>query len=480
MGTTSHELSLESGKKGTQRGHKGDTKAQTSLGRDTILFWKQRVRQRRNPNGKLIPDFQVRMKFRNREAWFNLSTQNRDAAASKARTIYRFLVANGWEATLDRYKPKTAEKLKSPTVGQFLGEIEVRAGLRAATYGDYARKFRRLVAGIVRIEGGPQKHDYHHGGHKEWLEKVHAVKLDRITPDAIQAWKVRFLREREADPLAAKRARVTFNSILRCSKSLFSKKVRKFIQINLPLDDPFHEVEFAKVGKGRYRSGIEAAGLMAAAREELGVEVPSIVLDGSKNLKRSIADAKERREQFKVFLLALGAGLRRGEIDQLTWKQVDPQKGIIRLETTEHGELKSAGSEEDVDVDPELLTLLQQFRNSRVDSAFVVLEKTPARKVNSQRYYRCERIFVKLTAWLRTKGITSQSPIHTLRKEFGSIVNQQYGIFAASSQLRHSSITLTREVYTGKKARFAPKFDQEEPQQSTQEPDNGEPVPTDQ
>jgi hypothetical protein len=42
-----------------------------------------------------------------------------------------------------------------------------------------------------------------------------------------------------------------------------------------------------------------------------------------------------------------------------------------------------------------------------------------------------------------------------LRKEFGSLINQKFGIFAASAALRHSNITITREAYVDRKERIA-------------------------
>jgi integrase len=53
--------------------------------------------------------------------------------------------------------------------------------------------------------------------------------------------------------------------------------------------------------------------------------------------------------------------------------------------------------------------------------------------------------------WLRGKGITSKSPIHTLRKEFGSAMAQKFGIFAASRALRHSSVKVTEAHYVTQK-----------------------------
>ncbi len=56
-----------------------------------------------------------------------------------------------------------------------------------------------------------------------------------------------------------------------------------------------------------------------------------------------------------------------------------------------------------------------------------------------------------MVTWLRGKGLKSRNALHALRKEFGSQICAQAGIFAASTALRHSSINLTREYYIDKK-----------------------------
>jgi hypothetical protein len=59
-----------------------------------------------------------------------------------------------------------------------------------------------------------------------------------------------------------------------------------------------------------------------------------------------------------------------------------------------------------------------------------------------------------LPAWLRGKGITSRKPLHELRKEFGSLINQRHGLFAASQALRHSDISTSARHYVAKKERL--------------------------
>ena len=45
-----------------------------------------------------------------------------------------------------------------------------------------------------------------------------------------------------------------------------------------------------------------------------------------------------------------------------------------------------------------------------------------------------------LLTWLRTKDVVSKTPLHALRKEFGSQINAHYGLLAASEQLRHAAL----------------------------------------
>src|SRR5262245_47315576 len=68
-------------------------------------YWVSRLRKRTYfaADGKTeieIPTWQVRLFQGRKEGWFNLDTANQAAAAVKARDIYVFLRANGWDATL--------------------------------------------------------------------------------------------------------------------------------------------------------------------------------------------------------------------------------------------------------------------------------------------------------------------------------------------------------------------------------------------
>jgi hypothetical protein len=71
---------------------------------------------------------------------------------------------------------------------------------------------------------------------------------------------------------------------------------------------------------------------------------------------------------------------------------------------------------------------------------FVIESTRPARPGIDRQYYRAQPVFQRLYTWLRRQGIKNRCPSHTLRKEFGSLINEKYGLFAAMTALRHSSI----------------------------------------
>ena len=111
--------------------------------------------------------------------------------------------------------------------------------------------------------------------------------------------------------------------------------------LRLPEPLPFAGVEFFPRESMRYTSRIDAGSLMRQAREELAESDP---------------------DSFLVMVLALGAGLRRGEIDRLLWRNVDLAGGRIFIEESEYGALKSEDSRGAVDIDKSTVEILRGFR----------------------------------------------------------------------------------------------------------------------
>jgi hypothetical protein len=261
------------------------------------------------------------------------------------------------------------------------------------------------------------------------------IKLRALTPEKIEAWRIEFIRTKATDPLREKSARISVGSFILRARSLFRPetvaRIRDLVEIPQPL--PFDGVKVESVPAPRYRATFDMAALMESAREEL---------------------ATFQHEQYKIFLLGAMAGLRRNEIDCLPWTAFRFEEGVIRIETTEFYRPKSRSSEGDVLVDPELMELFRGY-HARARSPFVIESRagTPPPFDAPYGTYRCQEEMRALIGWLRSRGVASKTPLHTLRKEFGSLINSRYGLIAAREQLRHANIHTTAAHYVENKKR---------------------------
>jgi hypothetical protein len=165
-----------------------------------IRFWQKAIFRRtyrKDGQNFLVSHYSARVQHRGRRAFFALEGQglNRAAAAERAREIYLFLLANGWDATFAKYKPspiKSAEGACS-IVGDLVDQIKATGASRGRTLENYIRSFRHIVADIFAIRGGTSKYDYRSGGRAAWIERVNSVRLIEITPVPVQKWKKDFL-----------------------------------------------------------------------------------------------------------------------------------------------------------------------------------------------------------------------------------------------------------------------------------------------
>ena len=405
----------------------------SSFSKTDQRFWYDRLFKRGDST-----DWQVQIGFAGEQERFPLKTPNKEAAAARARDIYLSLHSKGWETTRTEFKPWTnqVQKISSPTVGEFLAAVEKHGGISPITFASYARKFRRLVSAVAEIKGDASR--YHHGaGSVKWRENIEVVRLDALTPAAITRWRDDFLSAKRGDALKQHHAQTTAHSILRNSRCLFSARVRRKltaanVELQWPAPMPFEGVEVGIPPATRYISTIDAAALARAASKEL---------------------TKKEPELFKIFLLAFGVGLRRAEIDRLTWAQFNWSKDQINVVVTEHGDTKTESSIAAVDVDPAVMKIFQKFK-LKAAGEFVIESTVKPRPGVNWHHYRCDCAFKRLNAWLHGHGVNAQKPLHTLRKEFGSMICEQFGIFAASEALRHSDIRLTRANYVDRRGRI--------------------------
>ncbi len=215
-----------------------------------IRFWQSVVFRRPyivDGERRLTKEWYARVQFHGKRAFFPLGTSNKAAAAAKARDIFLFLTVNGWPLTFARYKARSqsvpAADTSETTIGSFLDAVFSVCTNRSTIEG-YATAFRKIAADLFGLSADPAKFDYQSGGRAKWLAKVHAIELSKITPARIQEWKQSFLATAGNDPLALRKARISVNTFLRRSRSLFSPKVLPRLPLSSPSHHPFDGVQF--------------------------------------------------------------------------------------------------------------------------------------------------------------------------------------------------------------------------------------------
>ncbi len=402
------------------------------------FYWLEKVKRPASSAGGVSPHYGVQIKHKDRRMRFSLYTANKEAAATLAARIWTQIVTEGWESAMKAHRPQDAAKApKAATVGALIEAACAASTARKHSLDAYSKAFRRVVSEVAGIKGG-KKFDAFKGGTKEWRERVDAVPLDSLLPADVQAWKNRRLRAADADPLAKRRAITTVNSLIRNAKALFGKKVLPFVEqkLNVPRPLPFDDVGMEKGPSLRYVSKVDAYAILARARDELAENEP---------------------EAFKVLILALVCGLRRSEIDHLLWRTFDFGRGLLHVENTEFHQLKSEDSAGVIDLDADTAALFKGFRARAQRSLFVIESPNPPRAERKARCYRCNAVFERVNEWLRIQGVDNMKPLHTMRKEIGSIIASEHGIFEASRYLRHSDIRITSAIYADKKKTVTPK-----------------------
>jgi integrase len=395
-----------------------------SRSKDELRYWKNAIRQ--VPNS---PYWYAEIQRNGIRRKISLETSNKAAAAARARAIWQEVRVLGWEGWLAKHKPERLPD-PDPSIGALLDAIQKTADLEPKTLRAYSSALRRIVNDIAKLSDCRNK--YGNGkAHKAWLQRVEAQKLSLLSPTNIQSWKRDFLARAGHDPLSQRSARTSVNTYLRCARSLFSPKILVHVTLQMPDPLPFASISFEPRGNIKYRSEFDVTELIAAAREELTDKDPEV---------------------FKIFCLGCFAGLRRREIDLLEWSSFRWEENLIRIQTTEFFAAKTEDSLGEIPIDPELTQLFRGFC-ARSSGRFVIESQESPRPELTYAYYRCNELFERLVAWLRSHGVRSKKPLHTLRKEFGSQLCNVHGIYAASRALRHSQIAITAAFYTDSRAR---------------------------
>ena len=262
---------------------------------------KQRIQRntRKYYGERAARQYLIQLQCRRRREWFELGA-DLDAAAKKAREIDQHLHLHGWGDTRMKFKPAFESELSDLTVGTYIDLVSQHGQLVPSTFYSYASRFRRIVSMIRGVNfAGRDKFDGR-SNRSKWNMAVNKVPLSVIKPQDIMEWRDSYVARQPVGSPARTAGEHTANSSIRCGRSLFAKRVLRRVlakcpNLALPSPLPFEGVELLSERESDFFYSSE-------------VNAKQLIEDAFKELSGS---------QLVIFVLAIGAGMRRNEIDKL-------------------------------------------------------------------------------------------------------------------------------------------------------------------
>jgi integrase len=256
-------------------------------------------------------------------------------------------------------------------------------------------------------------------GSTAWRE----LSTSELSGRLVRQWKDRFssLRLRGVPAAELEQARrrcwLTGNSMLGQARSVFAKGVRRlYVDRGLRLPDGLEEF-------------VEEPGFKRLAPDYRPASdaLVSSTFDQVEALREADPNA------FKAFWLAVGCGLRKGEITRARWEWFVDRGGQRWLVTEELGK----------DGRPiEVPVLANAWRRlaPAATAAGPVLTGTKTEV--------SEAVFRRIGSWMDDLGWESAKKVHELRAWTGSKIAEQHGLEQASRFLRHKDLRTTQKFYT--------------------------------
>ena len=413
--------------------------------KNTAAYWQQKVfrEQKHDPDDDsreksarwVSAHFYVRMQVGTERRKIRLESTTSEEAGKESAKLYREISANGWPTKKARKKtvPST-ETIESDnregSVGQWIAAATVVATVRKDTAKKYAESLRTIVGDIIELSKSRKK---------ECRAKIDNFLLDDLTIDKIRAWMLKRTDATGRNVGQVRRANTTTRSLIVNARSLFTSAIQESMGFSIENQrNPFRTLKLPRKTVLRYTSKFDARLLLSKAAEELSEECNGI-------------DTESRYEQWKILYLALIAGLRYREIDNLRVQDVSTSIRKISIRAHDDYEPKTESSEAEVTVSEGAAKILEQMLK-KTKGKWVVADG----KSKKAAAYRTGAHHEKLLDWLRNyeeRGIKPladiQKPLHELRKEAGTLVKSQHGLLEAKDFLRHSDIATTAAYYVG-------------------------------
>lgn len=437
-------------------------------------YWKERV-FKQTIGTWTASTYSVRFQAHGKNRLVTLKAKTQRDAAAEAKDLWFAVSQNGWDAAIPHKKrgktaapppessrsndstattPEKAPKKQEPTVGSLLKcYSENVVSTSEATRRAYVTAFRAIVADIASIPKTGFKP-------QERNEKIDKISLLKISREEIQKWIATETRKctNQSD-------RRTIRSRFVNAKCLFHKNaLEAFNKLHgLSLTSPFTDITLPKTAPVRHFSKVDLGQLIEMAKVDL-------------------AGSAEGIEQWKILILVISAGLRRNEVDKLRWTDIDLKSQKLHIRDAEGHTLKTSSSVASISLDSRTCDIISGWKPPKAP-AFVISEaRNP-----SMKHMRCGEHFFRLCQWLRNLIVDGekplanvQKPLHELRKEAGSRVNELHGLHEACRFLRHTSINTTSDYYLNSDkvtVGMDELFEGEKPsQEATEAPDAGEEI----
>lgn len=370
----------------------------------------------------------MRLAIGGKRRQLSLDSGNKQTAAERAASIYSMAKDQGWDAAVSAYgsrRKPTPPPPASATVGDVIRVIEERGThLRTSTKLRIYSALRVVASSAAGVEEyNTRATNAAKSARRNAIDKI---DLAAVTPDLVRRWQRDFIAGTDDDLHLACKKRSSDGTLAAFSRAWTAALAPHYLDAGLVMPaNPAKGVRLFRLKTPRYRSDVDVGALVRDAEDQLSV-------DG-----------------YRTLVLALQFGLRRAEADRLQWQHIDLVAGQLSVEGTEAGATKTGASARVLDISPGMIAVLAEWKAGAIGDYVVA----PLAALRSKRWssYRADAVFEEVLGWLRGRGWDSVQPLHQLRKEFGSAVNQKFGLFAASSALGHTSIQLTASTYVGQK-----------------------------
>ena len=335
--------------------------------------------------------------------YFNLG-KDITIAKKMADEVDAYLVFNSMEDTILKYNPnkvkgKAAPEtsvLISPTLGDIIDFLEINKNVIGIEH----RTFQCYRRGLYRVSGLSD-------------DGARDLPLKKLTKKMIRDVKAKSVHGIKDKVTLAEKKR-SYNTLLKNAKAVFSKTAMAYYPETWSFEGLSYlqkEIFFNRVKKS--------------------YTLPEVSL-----IKRTFELMNNLTgDQFTIMALAMHFGMRRKEIfySKRNWLDIDEDRCAICIEAD--GNFKPKGG------------LAGYTAGSSGWGSKILKNSEGFDFLVTDRARGAEKTMKKVTDAMRDIGWTRQSPLHELRKLYGSYLATTKGLYVAQSYLRHTSPQVTSQYY---------------------------------